>query len=362
MTQPSAPDQDLPTLGKIHPAFFERVIKSRLGVKRDTVLVGPQHGVDIGVVRLGNGRVMAITTDPFFVAPELGWERAAWFAVHILASDITTSGLAPEYMSIDLNLPPSMTQVDLETMWTVVHQTCEELGIAVVTGHTGRYQGCGFPMIGGCTLISTGEENAYVAGGMSRPGDQVLITKGAAIEAAGLFAVSFPQRIEQAYGSAFAQQAQEIFWQMSTVREALAAVSVGVRDQGVTAMHDATECGVYGGLVELAQAAGIGMRIEAEKIPVKPEIAQICQLFEIDPYTSISEGTLLLTCVPQASQVILERIREAGILAECIGICTEGSEVMLIEGAEERVLGHPRIDPFWEAFARAAQGNSSSSE
>lgn len=356
MTQLSATDQDLPTLGKIHPAFFERVIKSRLGAKRDSVLVGPQNGVDIGVVQLGQGRVMAITTDPFFVAPELGWERAAWFAVHILASDITTSGLAPEYMSIDLNLPPSITEADLAAMWTEVHRTCEDLGIAVVTGHTGRYEGCGFPMIGGCTLISTGAEDAYVAGGMSRPGDHVLITKGAAIEAAGLFAVSFPQRIQQAYGPAFAQQAQEIFWQMSTVREALTAASVGVRDRGVTAMHDATECGVYGGLVELAQAAGIGMRIEVKNIPVKPEVAQICQLFEIDPYVSISEGTLLLTCVPQASQAILERIRAEGISADCIGICTEGSEVVLVENSEERLLHHPRVDPFWEAFAKAAQG------
>lgn len=356
MTQNLAPEQDLPTLGKIHPAFFERVIKSRLGSKRDSVLVGPQNGVDIGVVHLGHGRVMAITTDPFFIAPELGWERAGWFAVHILASDITTSGLAPEYMSIDLNLPPSMTAADLEAMWTVVHHTCEELGIAVVTGHTGRYEGCGFPMIGGCTLISTGDEGAYVAGGMSRPGDRVLITKGAAIEAAGLFAVFFPHRIEQVYGSTFAEEAQEIFWQMSTVKEALTAVSVGVRDQGVTAMHDATECGVFGGIVELAHAAGVGMRIELDRIPVKPEVAQICQLFEIDPYVSISEGTLLLTCAPQQSDAILDQIRAQGIVAESIGVCTEDPEVVLIDESGERFLSHPRVDPFWEAFAKAAQG------
>lgn len=357
MTDTPTVEQALPTLGKIHPAFFERVIKPRLGAQRDSILVGPKNGVDIGIVHLGQGRVMAVTTDPFFVAPELGWERAGWFAVHILASDITTSGLAPEYMSIDLNLPPTMTEADLEAMWTVVDQTCVDLGIAVVTGHTGRYQGCGFPMIGGCTLISTGSEEAYVAGGMSRVGDAVLITKGAAIEAAGLFAVSFPDRIQQAYGAEFAQQAQEIFWQMSTVKEALTAVSVGVRDQGVTAMHDATECGVLGGLVELAQAAGIGMRIQLDQIPVQPQVAQICQLFEIDPYTSISEGTLLLTCVPQATEAILEQIRNQGILAECMGVCTENPEVVLVEGSQERLLHHPRVDPFWEAFAKAAQGS-----
>jgi hydrogenase expression/formation protein HypE len=36
------------------------------------------------------------------------------------------------------------------------------------------------------------------------------------------------------------------------------AVSLGVRDNGVTAMHDATECGIWGGLYEIAQAANLG--------------------------------------------------------------------------------------------------------
>src|SRR5438309_8673995 len=32
---------------------------------------------------------------------QYGWERAAWFAFHILASDLTTSGVAPEYITMD---------------------------------------------------------------------------------------------------------------------------------------------------------------------------------------------------------------------------------------------------------------------
>jgi hydrogenase expression/formation protein HypE len=38
----------------------------------------------------------------------------------------------------------------------------------------------------------------------------------------------------------------------------MTAVSLGVRDNGVTAMHDATECGIWGGLYEIAQAANPG--------------------------------------------------------------------------------------------------------
>jgi len=77
-------------MGKISPEFFERVIYPSLGAKSEKVLVGPRHGVDTGIVEVAEGMVMALTTDPIFVVPENGCERAAWFAVDILSSDAAT--------------------------------------------------------------------------------------------------------------------------------------------------------------------------------------------------------------------------------------------------------------------------------
>ena len=94
----------LPDIGKISPEVFEELIYPRLGAKRRSVLVPPQNGVDVGIVEIGD-QAVAMTTDPVFIVPEYGFERAAWFAIHILASDIVTSGLPPTYLSIDLNLP-----------------------------------------------------------------------------------------------------------------------------------------------------------------------------------------------------------------------------------------------------------------
>ncbi|MCI0530494.1 MAG: AIR synthase, partial [candidate division Zixibacteria bacterium] len=107
----------LPEIGKISPEIFDQVILPRLGKKSKKVLVGPQHGVDVGVIDIGGGQVMATTCDPVFIVPEYGFERSAWFATHILASDAATSGLRPTYMCIDLNLPLSITLEELSTMW-----------------------------------------------------------------------------------------------------------------------------------------------------------------------------------------------------------------------------------------------------
>ena len=147
---------ELPEVGKISRDVFEKIILAHLGKKRKQVLVGPQHGVDVGIVEIGDGQVMAMTCDPVFIVPQYGWRRAAWFAVHILASDAATSGLPPTYMTVDLNLPLSMTKEDLAKMWLVFAQEAKKLGISIVAGHTGRYAGCHYPMVGGATVMSIG--------------------------------------------------------------------------------------------------------------------------------------------------------------------------------------------------------------
>ena len=101
--------------GKATAEVFEQVILRRLGARDDDVLVGPRHGVDVGVVRVADGVAMAITADPVFVVPAYGWDRAAWFAVHILASDAATSGLPLRWMAVDLNLPPDI-RARIETL------------------------------------------------------------------------------------------------------------------------------------------------------------------------------------------------------------------------------------------------------
>jgi len=346
---------ELPAVGKISAEIFTEVIYPCLGRQRAAVLVGPQHGVDIGIVDLGHDQVMALTTDPIFIVPPYGWERSAWFAVNILCSDAATSALPLTYMTVDLNLPRSIGRPEFERMWRAVHAECEKLGVSIVTGHTGRYEGCDYPMVGGATVIAIGPRDQYVTPAMARPGDAVILTKGPAIEATGLFAATFPQRVAARFGADFARRAEDVFWQMSVVEDARIVAAVGVRDRGVTAMHDATECGVWGGLVEIAEASRIGMHIEQEKIPVPDTVAGVCELFGIDPFTSISEGTLLLTCRPARADEVVRQLNAAGIAAAIIGeaLPPERGCRRSLRG-KETPLVHPRVDPFWVAFGKAA--------
>ena len=338
-------EHELPELGKVHPEFFKRVIYPKLGAHDPALIVRPQHGVDFGVIDLGE-QVMVLSTDPFYIAKELGMEKAAWFAVHIIASDVAVSGIPPKYLSIDLNLPPEMTEDELERMWTAVDAECKALGIAVVTGHTARYAGCAYPMVGGATMFGVGAKEKLIAP-QAQVGDHVVVSKGPAVETTGLMSAYFPKYLEDAHGAAFVKEAQDVYYQMSTVKDAQVAASVG----GVTAMHDATECGVYGGLFEIASHSRVGMNLRIEDIVLQDVIAKTCAVYDIDPYKAISEGTLLATVRPEKAHAVVAALESEGIPASVCGEVTPESEGMhIIENGQKRPLEHPKVDPFWIKF------------
>lgn len=340
--------------GKVNKDLFDDVIFPRLGAPDSSVLVGPCHGVDAAIVRVAPGLVMGVTTDPFFVLPELGWERAGWFAIQIVASDLATTGLVPSQIAIDLNLPLDAGRRELEPLWDAVDQACRRIGLAIVTGHTARYVGCSWPTIGAATAWAFGPEDRFLTPTMARVGDLVLVTKGAAIETTGVFGTVFAPHVEAALGAPLAQRAARRFWEASCVADARAAVSVGVREDGVTTLHDATERGIDGGLVEIARASGVGLRIDREAIPVPEDVQAVAGLFGFDPFAASSEGTLLLTCRPGRAEAVLNALAGEGIPAAVIGECRPVADgLVVLEGGNPRELTAPVVDPYAEAFDRA---------
>ncbi|MFB6130571.1 MAG: AIR synthase family protein [Salinigranum sp.] len=328
-------------LGKIDREFFDEYVYPHLGADREDVRLGPQHGVDFGVIDVG-GKAVAASTDPVYLMPSLGFERAAWFAFHILMSDVAVSGVPPTHLSVDFNLPPEITDGQFETVWRTFDEEARDLGVSVVTGHTARYAGCNYPMVGGATALAVGDHDRLVRPDGARAGDRVVITKGPAIEATGLLSIQFEALLDGELAPETLAAARERFYDMSPVRDALTAAAAGP----VTAMHDATECGVYGGLYEVARAAGVRLEVDREAIPVGPGVLETCDFFDIDPWASISEGTLVMTVAEAGVDDVLGALDEEGIAAAAVGSVREG-EGVFVDGD---FVEHPGVDPFWGAF------------
>jgi len=205
--------------------------------------------------------------------------------------------------------------------------------------------------------VRFGKKGSYVTPTMAKEGDLLIITKGAAVEASALMGATFPEKIKKAFGANFARECEKMFYQMSVLEDALTAASYGIGDKGVTSMHDATECGVYGGIFEVARASNKGVKLYKEKIYVDEKTKKICEHFGMDPYSSISEGTLIITAREKHADKIVKRLEEKGIGAYICGeIKARSYGMVLSENNKESELKHPLIDPFWSAFDRALKG------
>jgi len=178
------------------------------------------------------------------------------------------------------------------------------------------------------------------------------MTKGAAIEAAAMLALSFPRRVEQAAGHEMARRARLMIVKCSTVRDALTARKVGLGRGGVTSMHDATEGGILGGLAEMAEASRTAFFIKKEKVHTPAESLAVCNAFGIDPLSTVSEGTLLLTCDPSRVEELIRRLRRRGVQAFEIGEVRRGKGLWVSSAAGRARRAKPAPDKYWSAYER----------
>jgi hydrogenase expression/formation protein HypE len=335
-------------IGKIDFNTFTKFLLKRLGRKDKSVLVPPMTGIDAGVIDVGNGRVLVIAEDPIFTIPGLPLDMFGWYTVHIGASDVAVMGVTPRYMTYSLLMPPETSEKDFKTIVNSIHETAVNLGIAIVGGHTGYYPGFAAPTIGGITVFAIADREQYVTPAGARPGDDILLTKGPAIETAAILSVLREKELLQNYSSALVTKAKALAKQMTVVKDALTAVHAG----GVTAMHDATEGGVMGGLFEIANASKVGMEVDESCFIYPPEVEMVCEAFHIDPLSAIAEGSLIITSKSEFSEEILCRLEESGIKASVIGNVLNEMDIRTIKRRDgtKVPLSIPDQDPFWPAF------------
>ena len=339
--------------GKEKPEFMEKVVYANLGRPSRKVVIGPGWGLDNGVVSVGPGRVMVVTVDPVSVIPAFGLELSAWASVHLIASDYTSSGSRPQFATFSYNFPPSMRESEKRKYIAAMGRECDRLGVSIVGGHTGTYPGGGNTIVGTGSMMGFCDEDEFVSPRMAREGDSILLTKHAAIEATASLALCFRSYAEKKIGSRMAKKARNMIRLASTVNDALLASKVGLRSDGVTSMHDATEGGVLGGLDEMARASNHRFEVDLERIAVSAEARAVCGAFGIDPLISLSEGALILTCKPGATGRLHRRFENSGIDIQKIGSVSRGSGLWLSRREGVPLRFRPGPDPYWQAYERS---------
>jgi hydrogenase expression/formation protein HypE len=328
-------------LGKLPVELLQRLLE-RWPVHDPRVLNGPGIGIDCAVVDAGD-KLMVFKTDPItFATDEIGW-----YAVQINSNDLATTGAAPRWFLATLLLPEGKTTPALvDQIGEQIYQACQELGIAVIGGHTEVTYGLERPILVG-TLVGEVERQRLVVPRNAAVGDRLLLTKGVPIEATAILAREFPQRLQSVLSAAELRQAADYLYRpgISVLKDAQIALAAG----RVTAMHDPTEGGLAAALWELADASGKRIVFWPQAVHIPPLAGRVCAAFGLDPLSTIASGALLLTSPAEDAGAIRQALEAAGIRCTEIGRVEEGPA-----GVWHEVNGHLRTYPRPERDSIAA--------
>jgi hydrogenase maturation factor len=285
-------------------------------------------GEDAAVVDLGD-RYLVAKVDPItFVAEEIGW-----YAVHINANDLAVRGARPRWFLMTLLLPEGRADEKLlESIFSQVQDACRAIGATLVGGHTEVTQGLDRPILAGAMLGEVEKDRLVTTAG-ARPGDAVLLTKGIALEGTSILARECDALLAARGVAPEVRERARGFLHRPGI-SVLQDADTALRTAPVHAMHDPTEGGLATGLLELALAAGVGLRIERAAIPVLPECRILCEALGLDPLGMIASGALLLTCPPEQADRLVAAWEAQGITGRVIGAVTPPQAGLLVVDAQ----------------------------
>jgi hydrogenase maturation factor len=153
------------------------------------------------------------------------------------------------------------------------------------------------------------------------------------VEGTALIAIEKRGELEEEFGAALLDEAAAFLDDpgISVLPQAMAACDAG----GVHAMHDPTEGGVATGAWELAEAAGCGLLIDADRVPVLEPGGAFCRRFGLDPLGTISSGSLLICAEPESADGVVAAVEGTGSSCTDVGEIRPAGEGRLLVRAGE---------------------------
>jgi len=266
------------------------------------------------------GGRLAFTTDSFVVTPfEFCGGDIGSLAVYGSVNDLCVAGARPLYLSVGFILEEGLPLEALRRVLRSMRRAARAASVHIVTGDTKvveRGKGDGvYINTSGVGWLADGSE-LYPQ--QIRPGDVLLVSGDVGRHGLAILALRSGLRFEQPIESDCASI-------LAPVRELLES---GVR---VRCMRDPTRGGISSAVVEIAEACGYEMVVDAASIPVRRDVAAACQVLGLDPWIMACEGRFLCWVASEHAERALALLRRHESSAAQIGKVggERGSSVLL---------------------------------
>ena len=330
-------------VGKLKHKFLDKMLKNYVSsthLRGDRVVVSGRVGEDAAVIDMGDKYLVAKTDPITFVTDEIGY-----YAVNINVNDVVCTGATPKWFQSTILLPSELTDEDLiEYIFKNIHDTCKSLGITVVGGHTEITAGLDRPIVIGSLLGEVEKEKLVLSSG-ANANDSIILTKGIFIEGTSILAREKEDLLKQkGFDNEFIEKCKNYLYNpgISIYNEAL----ISNDNFLLTSMHDLTEGGLFCGLAEIAIASNLGLLINEAKINVLPEPLELSKVFKINPYSTISSGSLLISINNEFAEDLINLLGKKGINSEVIGNFSseKGDYLLLDENHKKSKMNYTEVD------------------
>ncbi len=255
--------------------------------------------MDDGAVFEEGGVRFAFSTDTYVVDPIFFPGGCIGdLAVNGTVNDISMCGAEPLYLSVGLIIEEGFPAADLEKILSEMSKAAKKAGVKIVTGDTKVVpRGAAdkiFVNTSGVGIIPPG---VNVSGSNARPGDKILVS--------GTIADHGMTILSRREGFSFDSDLKSDSAPLNRMVQEMLSVS-----KNIHVLRDPTRGGVGSTLNEIALQSKVGIRLREDKIPVRPDVAGICELLGFDPLYVANEGKLLAFVSPEDADKVLAAVRE----------------------------------------------------
>lgn len=254
---------------------------------------------DAASLRMPRGGSLAFTTDAFVVNPVFfpGGDIGK-LAVCGTVNDLAMKGAVPIALSLAAVIEEGFEAALLEKIVASAGKAAREAGVAVVTGDTkvvekGKADKI-FLTSSGIGRIGRG---VNISGSRAKAGDAVLINGTIGDHGIAVLAARDEFKMRTSVKSDCAPL-------NGLVARMLAAY------RGIHVLRDPTRGGLATTLNEIADASGVGIIIDEDKLPVRPEVRAACNILGFDPLYVANEGKLIAFTPQRTAARILSAMKK----------------------------------------------------
>jgi hydrogenase expression/formation protein HypE len=306
--------------GKLSSELIEHLFLPAFGAEQLAAAPRDSAVFDAGPARL------AFTTDSYVVQPLFFPGGCIGdLAVNGTVNDLAMSGAVPLALSSGFILEEGLELEVLGRVAEAMGRAAKRAGVRLVTGDTkvvghGAADGL-YINTSGVGLVPAGVDLRPDA---ARPGDRIVVS--GPIGEHGVAIMSVREGLQ--FGTVIDTDSAPL----TELVQAMLAACPGGAGAGIRAMRDPTRGGLAGSLCEIAEASGVGVRLDEAAVPVPDAVSAACAFLGLDPLHVANEGKLVAFVDPSVVDDVVAAMQadELGRGAAVVGTVTDEHAGMVV--------------------------------